>query len=111
MAGISDEFMRAKSAEARDYCLVILRKTAKRDEPGADKIAWEHGRRNFELRAGGVLSIVCPVWDGSDIAGIGIFNGSIEEIRKVMDGDPGVSAGIFTYEIHGCKGFPGDRLP
>jgi len=27
-----------------------------------------------------------------------------------MDGDPGVMAGIFTYEVHLCRSFPGDKL-
>jgi hypothetical protein len=42
---------------------------------------------------------------------VGIFNGTVDEIRKVMDDDPGVKAGVFVYEIHACRGFPGDRLP
>jgi hypothetical protein len=28
-----------------------------------------------------------------------------------MDHDPGVEAGIFTYEIHPVRGFPGSALP
>ncbi len=28
-----------------------------------------------------------------------------------MDGDPGVAAGIFTYEAHPIRSFPGDGLP
>jgi hypothetical protein len=28
-----------------------------------------------------------------------------------MDCDPGVQAGIFTYEIHPIRSFPGDALP
>jgi hypothetical protein len=28
-----------------------------------------------------------------------------------MDEDPGVKAGIFTYEVHPTCSFPGDRLP
>jgi hypothetical protein len=32
---------------------------------GVDGIIWEHGRRNFSLRADGLLSIICPVGDGT----------------------------------------------
>ncbi len=78
---------------------------------GVKSIIWEHGRRNFELRAAGVLSIVCPVTDESEIAGIGIFNASIEEVSKLMDEDPGVKADVFVYELHPCRSFPGDSLP
>jgi uncharacterized protein YciI len=51
------------------------------------------------LRAEGVLSIVCPISDGSDVAGIGIFKASVEEVKSIMDEDPGVKAGVFVYEI------------
>jgi hypothetical protein len=63
------------------------------------------------LRAEGILSIVCPFSDDSDISGIGIFNSTIEETKKIMDEDPGVIAGAFIYEIHPCRSFPGDSLP
>ena len=66
-------------ATAKTYSLVIL-------DPGA--------RRNFQLRADGILRIVCPV------------NDDIFEATP----DPGVQAGIFTYEVHPCRGFPGDAL-
>lgn len=108
---ITDEFMRQMMPKARNYCVVILRATAKRNEPGADKIIWEHGRRNFALRAEGSLAIVCPVRDETDLSGVGIFRTNLEETRKIMDEDPGVKAGIFVYEVHECQGFPGDSLP
>jgi hypothetical protein len=110
MAKITDEYMMEMMPKAKNYTLVILKSLPKENEPGADKIIWEHARRNFSLRADGILSIVCPVRDESNISGIGIFNGSIDEIRKIMDEDPGVQAGIFEYEIHECRGFPGDSL-
>ena len=95
----------------RAYCIVILKAGPKHHEPGADAIIWEHGRRNFALRAEGLLSIVCPVRDDSDVNGVGIFNASVEETKKIMDDDPGVKAGVFVYEIHASRSFPGDSLP
>ncbi|MGA9080638.1 MAG: hypothetical protein WB581_10475 [Halobacteriota archaeon] len=53
-----------------------------------EKIIWEHGRRNFALRADCVLSIVCAVSDESNVSGVGIFNAPVEEVRKIMDEDP-----------------------
>jgi len=111
MTTITDEFMREMLPTAKTYCLMILKAGPKRNEPGVEKIIWEHGRRNFALRADGVLSIVCPVADGSDVSGVGIFNTSVEEARKIMDEDPGVKAGVFVYELHVCRGFPGESLP
>ena len=111
MKEITDDDMRQMMTMSRDYSAVILRKVPGYNLPGAEKIVWEHGRRNFALRAEGILSIVCPVRDGGEVTGVGIFNGTVDEIRKVMDDDPGVKAGVFVYEIHACRGFPGDRLP
>ncbi len=109
---ITDEDMKAGAASARTYTLMILRKTPKyASDPNAQTIVWEHGRRNYALRAAGLLSIVCPVRDDSDLAGIGIFNADLEQTTEILDGDPGVQAGIFTYEAHLCRGFPGDSLP
>jgi hypothetical protein len=28
-----------------------------------------------------------------------------------MDEDPAVKAGVFVYEVHPCRSFPGDSLP
>jgi hypothetical protein len=111
MAAITDEYMRQTLPTARSYTVVILKPTPKRREPGVEKIVWEHGRRNFALRADGLLAVVCPVADDGDVSGISIFNASVEETVKLMDEDPGVMAGIFVYEVHACRGFPGDSLP
>ena len=108
---ITDEFMRQRISATRNYCIVILKAGPKKNEEGAEKIIWEHGRRNFALRADGVLSIVCPISDGSNVSGIGIFNAPVEEVTKIMDEDPAVQAGVLIYETHACRGFPGDSLP
>ena len=108
---ITDEFMRQRISATRNYCIVILKAGPKKNEEGAEKIIWEHGRRNFALRADGVLSIVCPISDGSNVSGIGIFNAPVEEVKKIMDEDPAVQAGVLIYETHACRGFPGDSLP
>jgi hypothetical protein len=108
---ITDELMRQRISATRNYCIVILKAGPKKNEEGAEKIIWEHGRRNFALRADGVLSIVCPISDGSNVAGIGIFNAPVEEVKKIMDEDPAVKAGVLIYETHACRSFPGDSLP
>ncbi len=107
---ITDEFMREMIAKTRDFTIMLLHPTAKLQEPGADRIVWEHGRRNFRLRAEGVLRIVCPVRDGSAVCGVGIFAANVDDVKAIMDGDPGVQAGLFTYETHPCRSFPGDAL-
>ncbi len=111
MTDISDDYMRQMITTTKDYCMVILKAGPKRYEPGADKIVWEHGRRNFALRADGQVAIVCPVSDGTDVRGVYIFTTSVEETKKLMDQDPGVKADVFAYELHPCRSFPGDCLP
>jgi hypothetical protein len=108
---ITDDYMREMMPKAREYVVVILRGTEKLREPGAERVVWEHGRRNFQLRADRLLSIVCPIRDGGPISGVGIFNANSDEVKRIMDEDPGVQGGLFTYELHACRGFPGDALP
>ena len=91
--------------------MLILHKTPKFSEPGTEKIVWEHGRRNFELRRDGKLCVVTPIADESDVRGVIIFATDLEETRRIYDEDPGVKAGIFVYEVHPTRSFPGDSLP
>ena len=111
MSQITDEFMTQMISRTRDYSIVILKDEPNHSRPGAEKIIWEHARRNFLLRARGLLPIVCPITYKSDLAGIGIFNADIDLAKSIMDRDPAVREGIFVYEAHPCRGFPGDCLP
>jgi hypothetical protein len=111
MTVISDEYMRQMMATTKNYCIVILKEGLNRNMAGVEPVIWEHVRRNFSLRTEGKLAVVCPVADGSDICGIGIFNASIDEARSIMGQDPAIMKGVFTFELHPCRSFPGDCLP
>jgi hypothetical protein len=111
MSEITNDFMRQMISRTRNYCVVILKAGPNRNQPGVEKIIWEHARRNFALQAEGLLSIVCPISDGSEVSGVGIFSADIYAVRLIMDGDPAVREGVFVYEIHACRSFPGDTLP
>jgi YCII-related domain len=108
---ITDEYMHEMLGKTKAYTLMLLKKAPRYAEPGSRPIVWEHGRRNFALRAEGKLAIVCPVLDDSEWAGVGIFDVSPEEVVRIAEQDPGVKAGIFTYEVHPVRGFPGSKLP
>jgi hypothetical protein len=41
---------------------------------------------------------------------VGIFNTDLDKTKSIMDEDPGVKEGVFTYELHPCRSFPGDKL-
>ncbi|MBR7827863.1 hypothetical protein KDK95_16205 [Actinospica sp. MGRD01-02] len=111
MTTFTDEMMRERLAQAAGYTLVILRAADRYGSDGSDEVIWEHGRRNMQLQADGSLAIVCPVGDGTGLAGIGIFVGEPEEVAAIMDGDPAIRAGILSYSVHPCRGFPGSTLP
>lgn len=108
---ITDEHMRERLAAAASYTTVVLRTTSSFARPAVDSIVWEHGRRNMALAEVGIMPIVLPVGDDSGLAGIGVFAATPEDTRTIMDDDPGVRAGIFTYQAHPARGFPGSALP
>jgi hypothetical protein len=111
MTEITDEFMKEMLTKRKNYCTVILKDGPNCNMADANKIVWEHGRRNFALRREGIMPIVCQVSDEGDVSGICIFNASVDKTKEIMDEDPGVKAGIFIYEVHLCRSFPGDCLP
>ncbi|CAM3184988.1 hypothetical protein BST27_20140 [Mycobacterium intermedium] len=110
MKTFTDEEMRQLLPTAKPYTVAILKQGPRFGEAEAPALIWEHGRRNFALRDDGVLTVVLPTTDGSKVCGIGVFAESVERTIAIMDDDPGVAAGIFTYEVHPCIGFPGDAL-
>ena len=110
MATITDEYMQQMLTQTKEYAIVLLKPGPKITQPGIEKILWEHARRNFELRADGLLSIVGPVTAEADVNGLCIFNTSLEEARQIIEKDPAVVAGIFIFDIYPMRSFPGDAL-
>lgn len=108
---VSDEDMRARLGGAASYAAVLLHKTDAYRHGGVDRLIWEHGRRNMRLVSAGLLSIVCPVGDDPDLAGIAIFATSVEGADEIMRDDQAVRAGVFTYTVCPVRGFPGSSLP
>ncbi|HEX2903172.1 MAG TPA: SRPBCC family protein [Jatrophihabitans sp.] len=111
LPGISDEQMRLRLAGAAGYTLALLHTTEAFVRPAVDPIIWEHGRRNMALVEAGLLAVVLPVGDDSTLAGAGVFTTDAQQTRAILDDDPGVRAGIFRYDLHPVRGFPGATLP
>jgi len=107
----TDEYMKAKLSETKPFTTVILKKGPSFQNADSFSIVWEHGRRNFLLRSEGALPIVCPVNDGTDVAGIGIFTTNEQQTRIILEDDPAIKAGVLVYEIHPTISFPGSILP
>jgi len=107
---VTDEQIRRLAETARPYSVVLLWWGPERHMEGADAVELEHKRRMVLLRADGTIAILCPV--GSDtLAGVAIMDVPPEDARRIMDGDPCVSARMIDCEVHGCQSFPGDALP
>lgn len=107
---VDDATMQARLAAVSGYTVALLRATDRFIRPEVDATVWEHGRRNMALVQAGLMPIVLPVSDDSDLAGIGIFTTDAAATATILDDDPGVRAGIFTYELHPVRGFPGATL-
>jgi hypothetical protein len=114
---VTDEMLQDALPSTVPYTIVVLKAGPKFSMPGpardswVAKIIWQHGKRNFALRTAGLMPIVCPVADGSGVTGVGIFAASPEEVERIMSGDPGVKEGMFKYDIHPTRTFPGSALP
>ncbi len=111
MKTFTDDEMGQLLPSAKPYSVVLLKRGPRFADDTTPAIIWEHGRRNFALRHDGVLAVVLPVTDESDLCGIGVFAATVDAAVGIMNNDPGVQAGVFTFEVHPCRGFPGDALP
>jgi hypothetical protein len=117
LPAVTDAMLDALRQTARPYTVVILKAGPNFSMPGPDrdsgvsKIIWQHGKRNLALLKAGLMPIVCPVSDGSGICGVCIFDASPEDAERIMTLDPGVQAGVFTFDVHPTRSFPGSCLP
>ena len=116
LPAVTDEMLRDALRGIRPYTVCILKAGPGFQEPGPAReswvadLIWEHGKRNYALYLAGLMRIVCPVGDGSGTAGVSIFDADPDEVGRIMRQDPGVKAGLFTYEIHPTQTFPESRL-
>ncbi len=111
---ITNETIREKVAQGRQYCLRLFKAGSVRNQPPAEaeQIQMEHLRYLFQLKAEGKLLINGPVIDDPEIKGMSIFDTTDkEEVKRLSDRDPAVIAGRLAYEIYLWFGMPGDCLP
>jgi len=97
--------MMALLSTAKPYSVLILRAGPNFASDDAPPVIWEHGRRNFGLRDTGVLAVVLPVRDDSDVLGVGC-----SPVRRgdhaIMAADPGVLA-AYSPSRSPVRGLPG----
>ena len=107
---VTDDEMDELLAASRTYTLMVLRDGPAMGTAGTPGLIREHGRRNLGLRNEGRMPVVCAVDDDTDLCGVAVLDMDLEQARELMEGDPGVRAGIFTYELHTTRSFPGSVL-
>jgi hypothetical protein len=111
---ITNEYMQQMLGQSKPYTVVLLSKGPNYRPDGDRSVIWEHGRRNFELRAEGKLAVVVPMGAGdgtSDVVGLGIFTTTPDETKALMATDPAILAGWLVSEVRLGRSFPGDALP
>jgi uncharacterized protein YciI len=111
---VSMASVQAELSKARPYTIAFFVKGAKQPEANveeAQKNQMAHLQYLFTLKEKKQLLLFGPLTDDSAIKGIMIFNlTDVNEVKKLLDGDPHVKAGHLGYEIHPWFGIPGHSL-
>ena len=116
LPAVTDEMLQGALHGVRRYTVCILKAGPAFQEPGPAREAWvadliwQHGKRNYALYLAGLKRIICPIGDGSGITGVSIFDADPAQVDEIMRQDPGVKAGLFTYEVHATHAFPESTL-
>lgn len=107
MVEITPNAIKAEVAKARSYTLVVLRRGPRFD--ATSDIQMSHLQHVFGMRNAGEQLVTIPVTDSGEIVGIGLMaTANKDEAAALMESDPGVAAGRFTYELLSCMAMPGD---
>jgi uncharacterized protein YciI len=113
------------SIEFDTYEIVLLRRTRQSrdfDEETQERIFREHAAYTIGLGAQGQVLAAGPVADSKledePVSGFGIYQqGSHEKVRELLENDPGVQQGQYTYDVmtwrtrKGGMAFPGAAAP
>ncbi|ORV98775.1 hypothetical protein [Mycobacterium kyorinense] len=108
MKTFTDDEMNELVPTANSYSLVFLKPGPNCADDIAPALMWEHGRRNLGLRDAGMLAAAFTVLDGSEVWAVRAFTGTVDDTIALMNDDPGVAAGVFSFEVHPCRGFAED---
>jgi len=103
-----------KLANIKPYIVVVLTKGENYGLSDSPRIIQsEHLPYVFNQRDNDHMVITIPIMDNdSSLAAVAVYNTpDKEKVKKLMDKDPAVVAGVFKYEIVTGMGLPGDQLP
>ena len=101
------------------YQVVLLRHTAAGrdfDEATRERIFREHLAYTLSMVAGGDQLAAGPVADSpaedEDICGLGIYQKeSLDEVRRLIERDPGVQQGLYGFDVMTWRTAPGAVTP
>ncbi|HEX3390543.1 MAG TPA: YciI family protein [Streptosporangiaceae bacterium] len=97
------------------YQMVLLRHTAAGrdlDQETRERIFREHLAHTLRMVASGEQLAAGPVGDSpagaEDICGVGFYQKeSVDEVRRLMDQDPGVQQGLYCFDVMTWRTAPG----
>jgi uncharacterized protein YciI len=101
------------------YQMVLLRRTRQYpdfDEESTERIFREHLAYTLSLLARGDQLAAGPVPDGpaeeETICGVGLYQKeSLDEVRQLLEQDPGVKQGLYTFQVMTWLTAPGTVNP
>src|ERR1700722_9159405 len=101
--------------ELVSYQMVLLRHTAAGrnfDEATTERIFREHLAYTLSMLAAGGQFAAGPVADSpaedEDICGVGIYQKeSLDEVRRLIEQDPGVRQGLYRFDLMTWRTAPG----
>ncbi len=110
MTEITDDHMRQMMMTTRPYTVVLLRPVRTTTRPIATRSSGSTVAATSRY-APMACSTSCAL--SSTTARGAVWASSMPSpttVSEIMDDDPGVRAGVFTYEVHPVRSFPGDTL-
>lgn len=106
-------FAQPSADQMQGYFFVLLKRGAHAADVPKEKLAdlqKGHMANITQMARDGKLVLAGPFTDDGDLRGIFILNvASLEEAKKLVDGDPAVAAGRLQAEIHPWYGPKGIR--
>ncbi len=108
---ITEETMLARLGATSTHTAVLLPVTDKFQRPAVGPIVWGHGRRSMALTDAGLLAVVLPVTDDTDLASIGISAAPAEGTARSWTTTQAYAPAFLGYKTHPVRSFPGATLP
>lgn len=110
---ITDAYVQDQVAKGKIYTFVELVPGAHeiKNEAEKNRLIATHVKYIFQLKADKKLATAGPVMNDKHLHGIYIFNTpQQEEVQKLLDADPAISKGHFSYRMYTWFSIPGDQL-